>query len=238
MKALIDEKHRGATAEQPGGHFCRDKVAPALCQEYYFPGIWELTGRVIRQCEVCQRANRVKFSKGKAPLQPIRVKPIPWHQVGIDLVGPLSSTVSTSTVYIVSTIDYFSKYVVSGCIPDKSAKTVAKWLHQNCLLRFGSPSTMVCDNGTEFKSVAQELLAITGVEQRFTSSYRGEAEQNHTDIASQSQLLKLSVTKYTDPRRVVLCCLIIQHHRSLNDPPNPTPHHAWVALCWCHRAGD
>ena len=44
----------------------------------------------VRTCDTCQ-PNR-KLSKASAELHPIPVRSEVWHQVGIDLVGPLTLT--------------------------------------------------------------------------------------------------------------------------------------------------
>ena len=45
----------------------------------------------IRTCDTCQRTNK-KLSKASAELHPIPVRSEVWHQVEIDLVGPLTLT--------------------------------------------------------------------------------------------------------------------------------------------------
>lgn len=50
-------------------------------------------------------------------------------QVGIDLVGPLPTTARGSK-YIVTLVDYFSKWPEAEALPDKSAKSVALFLYK------------------------------------------------------------------------------------------------------------
>ena len=45
----------------------------------------------VSTCEVCQKTN-TKLHKEVPVLHPIAVKAEVWHQVGIDLVGPLTLT--------------------------------------------------------------------------------------------------------------------------------------------------
>ena len=45
----------------------------------------------VSTCEVCQKTNP-KLHKEVPVLHPIAVKAEVWHQVGIDLVGPLTLT--------------------------------------------------------------------------------------------------------------------------------------------------
>lgn len=50
-------------------------------------------------------------------------------QVGIDLVGPLPRTAQGNR-YIVTLVDYFSKWPEAEAIPDKSATSVALFLYK------------------------------------------------------------------------------------------------------------
>ena len=51
-----------------------------------------------------------KMTTGKPELHPIPVK-APWHQIGIDFVGPLSPESDDGNRYIFTASDYFTKWV-------------------------------------------------------------------------------------------------------------------------------
>ena len=50
-------------------------------------------------------------------------------QVGIDLIGPLPKT-ARGNRFIVTLVDYFSKWPEAKAIPDKTAKSVALFLYE------------------------------------------------------------------------------------------------------------
>ena len=74
----------------------------------------------VSSCDVCQK-NNYKLCKLLGTLHPIPVIPKIWHQVGMDLIGPLTET-PRGNKYIVTKTDYFSKWAEAGPLPDKSAK--------------------------------------------------------------------------------------------------------------------
>ena len=82
------------------------------------------------------RSNHVIFASGKiinlkktsASLHPIPVKSIVWHQLGIDLIGPLRPT-PRGFKYIMTIIDYYSKWAEAGPLKDKTASAVAEFLY-------------------------------------------------------------------------------------------------------------
>jgi len=55
------------------------------------------------KCDVCQHMNR-KMTTGTPELHPIPVKS-PWHQIGIDFVGPLSPEADDGSRYILTVSD-------------------------------------------------------------------------------------------------------------------------------------
>ena len=50
-------------------------------------------------------------------------------QVGIDLVGPLPKT-KRGNCFIITLVDFFSKWPEAAPLPDKSARSVATFLYQ------------------------------------------------------------------------------------------------------------
>ena len=59
------------------------------CSRFYWHDMTNDIKEHVRTCDTCQRTNR-KLSKASAKLHPIPVRSEVWHQVGIDLVGPLT----------------------------------------------------------------------------------------------------------------------------------------------------
>ena len=80
--------------------FMQDQVEAILagikhCRRHALVLYWhDMTNDIkehIRTCDTCQRTNK-KLSKASAELHPIPVRSEVWHQVEIDLVGPLTLT--------------------------------------------------------------------------------------------------------------------------------------------------
>ena len=53
-----------------------------------------------------------------------------WHQVGMNLIGPLTET-PRGNKYIVTITDYFSKWAEAGPLPNKHAHGIAKFFYSN-----------------------------------------------------------------------------------------------------------
>ena len=84
----------------------------------------------VASCDRCQRMNQ-KLTKSHGVLHPVPVKPQVWYQIGIDLVGPLATT-PRGNKYILTIINYFSKWAEAYPNRDKSANSVAESLYDEC----------------------------------------------------------------------------------------------------------
>ena len=138
-----------------GGHFGRDKTHQKITERFFWKTLWTDVQKYVQECATCQRTNDTKFQKSTASLHPIPVKSRVWNQVfsyfhsiykinasvkshtlmmtfcqvGIDLIGPLPQT-ARGNRYIVTLMDYFSKWPEAEPLPDKSAKSVALFLYK------------------------------------------------------------------------------------------------------------
>lgn len=66
----------------------------------------------------------------------------------MDLIGPFHKT-ANGYQYVLTMTDYFSKYVQTVLIEDKSAISVARGIF-TIYCRLGAPVHFICDQGKEF----------------------------------------------------------------------------------------
>ena len=76
--------------------------------------------------EKCQQNNH-ELQKASG-VQPIPVQPKVWHQVGMDIIGPMPET-PKGNKFIVTLIDYFTKWAEAAPLPDKIALGVAQFIY-------------------------------------------------------------------------------------------------------------
>ena len=81
-------------------------------------------------------------------LRQVAIKSKVWHLVGMDLSGQLKPTRRGNT-YILTLIDYFSKWPEAIALPSKNGTTVTSALLE-VFSRNGAPSRIISDNGGEF----------------------------------------------------------------------------------------
>ena len=109
----------------------------------------------INTCEICQQRGQ-GLLKVTDTLKQIKIVSKAWYLLGMDLIGPLKKT-ARGNEYILTVVDYFTKWIEAAPIPAKDAVTVAKALHEHVYCRNGAPHRIITDNGKEFSNAVRSL---------------------------------------------------------------------------------
>lgn len=105
---------------------------------------------MIVACQKCQ------IFQGKRKLLPLPLQPIiveaPFQQWGLDFIGEIHPTSSTQHKWILTTTEYFIKWIEA--IPSRNATdlVIIKFIEDHILSRFGCPRKIITDNATAFGS--------------------------------------------------------------------------------------
>jgi transposase InsO family protein len=146
-KRLLVDFHSGFC----GGHFVAKTTAHKILKAgYYWPIIFSDVHKMVRGCQQCQLFTG-KQKLAALPLQPVVVE-APFQQWGLDFRGQFKDNSSNGYTWIITTIDYFTKWVEA--IPTKSAtnKVVMDFLEEKIITRFGVPAKITTDNAKAFSS--------------------------------------------------------------------------------------
>ena len=109
-------------SKAPAGHHGWDKTGYLISSRWYFPQIYLRIGEMIKYCPQYQSMHTSWLHKASNVLQPIPVPMKCWSMMGVDLVGPLKE--NNGFCYIVTAVDYTSKWVEAETILHKSALSV------------------------------------------------------------------------------------------------------------------
>eukprot|EP00253_Pinus_taeda_P028790 PITA_28790 len=94
--------------------------------------------------------------QGKRKLLPLHLNLVvvnaPFQQWGLDFIGEIHPTSSAQNKWILTVIDYFTKWIEA--IPTRQAMdtVIIQFLESNILSHFGCPHKIITDNATTFKS--------------------------------------------------------------------------------------
>ncbi|CAB4434111.1 unnamed protein product [Rhizophagus irregularis] len=134
-------------------HFGIDATYERVKEKYYWKGMRRDIEIYVKSCDSCQRRRK---PIGKHELNVIKVKE-PFYQIGIDVVGPLPIT-ERNNRYIVTAMDYFTKWPEARALETADAKEIARFIYEDIICRHGCPKKILSDRGSHFNNRLVELL--------------------------------------------------------------------------------
>jgi hypothetical protein len=103
------------------------------------------------------------------PLQPV-LPNFPFSKWGLEFIVPINPSSSAGQVFILTTIDYFTKWVEVVPLKHSQDEQVISFLENNIFSKFVLPLEIITDNGPAFIfAKLTQVLAKLGVK-HFTSS--------------------------------------------------------------------
>ena len=133
-----------------GGHMGIKKTTDKIQSSFYWPGIQGDVTRYCKSCDVCQKT----VNKGSVPKVPLEKMPLIdklFKRVAIDLVGPISPPSEDGHRYILTLVDFATRYPEAVPLKNIDTETVAEAL-VNIFSCLGVPEEILSDLGTQFVS--------------------------------------------------------------------------------------
>ena len=124
------------------------KTADKIQSAFYWPGIQGDVTRYCKSCNVCQKT----VNKGSVPKVPLEKMPLidkPFKRVAIDLVGPIGPPSEDGHRYILTLVDFATRYPEAVPLKNIDTETVAEAL-VDIFSRLGVPEVILSDLGTQF----------------------------------------------------------------------------------------
>ena len=126
--------------------------------------------RFCRSCDICQRT----VAKGRVVNVPLGKMPVidtAFDRVAVDIVGPIFPATENGNRYILTMVDYATRYPEAQPLKDIHAETVAEAL-VNMFARVGIPKQILSNQGSQFLSaVMKEVCRLLSVKQMVTTPY-------------------------------------------------------------------
>ena len=153
------------------GHLGIKKTTEKIESAIYWPGIQGDITRSCKSCDVCEKTVN-EGSVPKVPLQKMLLIDKPFERVAIDLVGPISPPSEEGHEYILTLVDFATRYPEAVPLKTIETETVAEGL-VNIFSRLGVPKEILSDLGTQFVSdCVKEVTRLLSIKQITTTSYR------------------------------------------------------------------
>ena len=153
-----------------GGHQGIKKTSDRILMSFYWPGILGDISRYVQSCDICQRT----FPKGRVQKIPLGDMPIidtPFKRVAVDIVGPIEPRTSRGNKYILTLVDFATRYPEAVPLKNIEAVTIADAL-VDIFSRIGVPQEILSDRGSQFTSgLFAEVTKLLSMRQLFTTPY-------------------------------------------------------------------
>ena len=182
-ESLLKELHEGICGSHTGG---RSLAHKALTQGYWWPNMQREAQEYAKKCDQCQRFAPNIHQPGGV-LNPLS-SPWPFTQWGLDIVGSFPK-VAGNKRYLIVGIDYFTKWVEAEPLANIRDVDAKKFVWKNIITRFGTPHTLISDNGLQFdRKTFRKYCCDFGIMNRYsTPTYpqgNGQAEAVNKVIVS------------------------------------------------------
>ena len=167
------------------GHLGIKKTLDRVVAEFFWPGICGDVARFCKSCDICQRTIQ-KGRVSKVPLGKLPLIDTPFKRVAVDIVGPIEPRSDQKNRYILTMIDYATRFPEAVPLPGVESERVAEALVQ-MFSRVGIPDEMLTDCGSQFTAeVMQEVSRLLSLQQLTTTPYHpmcnGLVERFHATL--------------------------------------------------------
>ena len=112
------------------GHMRVKKTEDRILTNFYWPGIHQDVASFCRSCDVFQRT----LSKGrmtKVPLGKMPLMDLPFKRVAVDMIGPITPASDKGHRYVLTLVDYATRYPEAGPLKSIDTETVAEALFRS-----------------------------------------------------------------------------------------------------------
>ncbi|KAK3109194.1 hypothetical protein FSP39_025154 [Pinctada imbricata] len=168
--SLRDSVMRLAHESIMSGHLGTMRTVSRVLSEFYWPGVQSDVKRFCQSCDICQRT----VSKGRVTKVPLQQMPLidePFQRVAVDLIGPLHPITDRGNRYILTLVDFATRYPEAVALSTIDTERVAEALVE-IFSRVGVPREMLTDMGSQFTSaLMKEVSRLISMKQLTTTPY-------------------------------------------------------------------
>ena len=152
------------------GHLGTKKTLDRVVAGFFWPEICRDVARFCKSCDICQRTIQ-KGRVSKVPLGKLPLIDTPFKRVAVDTVGPIEPRSEKRNRYILTMIDYATRYLEAVALPSIETERVAEALVE-MFSRVGILDEMLTDCGPQFTAeVMKEVSRLLSLQQLTTTPY-------------------------------------------------------------------
>ena len=139
------------------GRLGAKKTEVRMLPNFFWPRLHQDVIRFCCSCDVCQRTIKKGIVK-KVPLWSMPLINTPFRRVAVDIVGPMAPPSEAGHRYILTLVDYATRYPEAVPLKKITTETVAEAL-LDIYSRVGIPEEVLIDQGTQFISECMQEVS-------------------------------------------------------------------------------
>ena len=152
------------------GHLGIRKTLDRILLNFYWPGMFGDVRRFCKSCDICQRTV-AKGTITRAPVQNMPLVNVPFQKMSMDIIGPIAPMSDRRHRYILTVVDFATRYPEAIPLREIDAETVAEAL-LSIFARVGIPRVLLSDNGSQFVSaVMNEVMRLLSIKAVHSTIY-------------------------------------------------------------------
>lgn len=172
--------------------------------KYFWPGMNKQIQSWVRNCLGCQKAKIHRHTKSS--FNEFSLPKERFDHIHLDLVGPLPQ--SKGFTYLLTIVDRYTRWPEAYPISNINASTVAKIFMLQYITRFGVPTYLTTDQGSQFESkLFSELSKLLGIHKIRTTAYHPQAngmvERMHRQMKA-SLMARCNSTHWAEEIPIIL----------------------------------
>lgn len=141
---VLRDVHAGDCGNHTNGRNLSMKI---LRMGYYWPTLKQDALEYVRKCDACQCHGPVIHHPSNYLYT--SVPSWPFMKWGMDIVGKMPPAPGQK-IFMLEMTYYFSKWIEAEAFKQVTSKEVVSFIQKNILCKFGVPSEIICDNGSQF----------------------------------------------------------------------------------------
>ncbi|XP_062578034.1 uncharacterized protein K02A2.6-like [Saccostrea cucullata] len=197
------------------GHLGIVGTKQQLRTKVWWPGMDKEVEKYVKSCHGCQITSA--FPKPE-PVSPTPLPTGPWQELGIDILGPL-----TSGQYVLVVVDYYSRYYEIEVTKDITSEKIIDLL-EGMFCRHGLPLQITSDNGPQFRSkLFKDYLTDNCIKHRAVTplhpSANGEVERQNRSLMKRIRIAQAESKNWKTEIRKYLFAYRTTPHTTTGVPP-------------------
>ena len=187
---VVRMAHNSPVAIHPSSR----QMSRMISRRHYWPTIEAHCKRIRDSCSTCAKAGPAATTSAGDQIHYVPIGK-PLSVVAIDVVGPMgnkNAATSRGNRYLVTIIDWFTRYVCMYPIAEPTAAAIGQCLAK-FTERFGVPLTVVSDGASYFRAESiREFESLLGIRRGYVAEYRapgnGLLERFHRTLGRQMKI--------------------------------------------------